>query len=236
LRAQLPLKASLLSSDQSSMGKRLTIGLAILALACGSEAELQTDATDSDPVVITQKLILPGPHSHAILEIEGMGEIRLRLLPEIAPETVDNFIKLASSGFFEGTSFHRIIPGFMVQGGDPLSKDPDPRKVGNGGPGYKIKDEFNSLPHLRGTVSMANEGRPSSAGSQFFIVHQDSLHLDGKYTAFAQVVEGIEVVDRITEVEIDQYGRFGPPDRPHPKQVVIKSIRIETAATGLVAN
>ncbi len=152
------------------------------------------------------------------------------------PQTVENFIKLAEASFYEGISFHRVIPGFMLQAGDPASRGPDPRLVGSGGPGYQIQDEFSDFPHARGVVSMAHTGNRNSGGSQFFIVHQNSPRLDGKYSVFGRVVEGIEVVDTITEVEIDTYGRYGPKDRPHPVSVVIDAVRIERAGVGVAGN
>jgi peptidyl-prolyl cis-trans isomerase B (cyclophilin B) len=124
----------------------------------------------------------------------------------------------------------------MIQAGDPGSRDPDPRLVGGGGPGYAIQDEFSDFPHTRGVVSMANKGSRNSAGSQFFIVHQDSPRLDGQFSAFGRVVEGIEVVDAITEVEIDTYGRYGPTDRPYPVPVVIDAVRVERASVGVAEN
>jgi peptidyl-prolyl cis-trans isomerase B (cyclophilin B) len=124
----------------------------------------------------------------------------------------------------------------MIQAGDPASRDPDPRLVGGGGPGYEIQDEFSDFPHTRGVVSMANKGGRNSGGSQFFIVHQDSPHLDGRFSVFGRVIEGIEVVDAITEVEIDTYGRYGPTDRPYPVPVVIESVRIERADVGVAEN
>jgi peptidyl-prolyl cis-trans isomerase B (cyclophilin B) len=162
----------------------------------------------------------------AILSIENFGEIRIELIPEIAPATVENFVKLASEKFYDGTTFHRVIPGFMIQGGDPNTKNRDPRDDGRGGPGYKIDDEFSEVSHTRGMVSMANTGRPNSGSCQFFIVVSDSPHLDGNYSLFGRVIEGMEVVDRIVAVERDLYGRYGPTDRPL-ENVVITSIRIE---------
>ena len=167
-----------------------------------------------------------GPHDVAVIEIEGMGIIQVELLRELAPKTVTNFVKLAEEGFYAGTTFHRVIPGFMIQGGDSLSRNLDPRDDGKGGPGYTIEDEFTGYPHVRGTVSMANTGYPDSGGSQFFIVHEDANHLDGAYSVFGRVVEGMEVVDAITELEIDRYGRYGPTNRPYPKSAVIGSVRI----------
>ena len=132
------------------------------------------------------------------------GKIVLNLLPDIAPETVRNFIKLAKSGFYNGTLFHRVIPGFMIQGGDPNSKQSDKRKWGIGGPGYTIKAEFNPRSHLRGIVSMARAMDPDSAGSQFFIVTTDSTFLDRQYTAFGEVIEGMGIADKIVNLQKDE--------------------------------
>ncbi len=131
------------------------------------------------------------------------GDIRFSLLPDIAPETVRNFSKLAESGFYNGTLFHRVIPGFMIQGGDPNTKNPDKSMWGQGGPGYNLKAEFNSRSHLRGIVSMARANDPDSAGSQFFIVTSDSTFLDRQYTVFGEVVDGIEVADKIVNLPRD---------------------------------
>lgn len=134
----------------------------------------------------------------------NFGKIVFELLPNIAPETVRNFTKLAKSNFYDGTLFHRVIPGFMIQGGDPNTKKPDKSKWGMGGPGYTIKAEFNSRSHLRGIVSMARSTDPNSAGSQFFIVTTDSTFLDKQYTAFGQVLEGIDVADKIVKLQRDK--------------------------------
>ena len=125
------------------------------------------------------------------------GSIKFNLLPDLAPETVRNFSKLAKSGFYNGTLFHRVIPGFMIQGGDPNTKSPDKSMWGQGGPGYNLKAEFNSRSHLRGIVSMARSTDPDSAGSQFFIVTSDSTFLDKQYTVFGEVTEGMEVADKL---------------------------------------
>ena len=131
------------------------------------------------------------------------GDIRFGLLPDIAPETVRNFSKLAKSGFYNGTLFHRVIPGFMIQGGDPNTKNSDKSTWGQGGPGYNLKAEFSSRSHLRGIVSMARANDPDSAGSQFFIVTSDSTFLDRQYTVFGEVVDGIEVADKIVNLPRD---------------------------------
>ena len=131
------------------------------------------------------------------------GSIKFSLLPDIAPETVRNFLELAKSGFYNGTLFHRVIPGFMIQGGDPNTKNPDKSTWGQGGPGYNLKAEFNPRSHLRGIVSMARSTDPDSAGSQFFIVTSDSTFLDKQYTVFGEVVDGMEAADKIVNLPRD---------------------------------
>ena len=134
----------------------------------------------------------------------NFGKIVIELLPNLAPETVRTFVKLAKTSFYDGVLFHRVIPGFMIQGGDPNTKKPDRSKWGTGGPGYNIKAEFNSKSHLRGIVSMARAVDPDSAGSQFFIVTTDSTFLDRQYTVFCQVIEGMEVADKIVNLPRDK--------------------------------
>ena len=140
----------------------------------------------------------------AVIET-NFGNIELNLLPELAPETVRNFTKLAESEFYNGTLFHRVIPGFMIQGGDPNTKKPELRaQWGMGGPGHNIKAEFSSRSHLRGIVSMARSTDPNSAGSQFFIVTTDSTFLDREYTVFGEVTQGMDVADKIVNLPRDQ--------------------------------
>ena len=141
--------------------------------------------------------------SRATIETD-FGKIVFELLPDIAPETVRNFVTLAKRSFYDGTLFHRVIPGFMIQGGDPNTKKPDKSKWGIGGPGYNIKAEFNSKSHLRGIVSMARAMDPNSAGSQFFIVTKDSTFLDKQYTVFGKVTEGMDVADKIVNLPRDK--------------------------------
>ncbi len=154
------------------------------------------------------------------IEVEGKGTIKAELYPEVAPNTVKNFISLAGSGFYNGTIFHRVIPGFMIQGGDPEG-------TGMGGPGYSIKGEFtgnrfkNDLKHTKGVLSMARSARPDSAGSQFFIMVEDAPHLDGQYASFGKVIEGLEIADKIVSVDTDYN------DRPYEEQK-IKSMTVET--------
>lgn len=133
------------------------------------------------------------------------GEMEIKFFPNLAPKHVENFIKLAKDGVYNGTIFHRVIPGFMIQGGDPNTKDPAKKETyGQGGPGYTIKAEFNDTPHKRGIVSMARAADPDSAGSQFFIVVEDSPFLNGKYTVFGEVVKGIGVADKILSQPRDE--------------------------------
>jgi peptidyl-prolyl cis-trans isomerase B (cyclophilin B) len=132
------------------------------------------------------------------------GDITLSFFPEDAPKHVNNFIELAKKDFYNQTIFHRVIPGFMIQGGDPNSKSEDKSQHGTGGPGYNLKAEFNSNSHKRGALSMARSGHPDSAGSQFFICVSDVPHLDGQYSVFGEVTEGMDVVDKIVSQQRDQ--------------------------------
>ncbi|UVT17900.1 MAG: peptidylprolyl isomerase [Nitrospira sp.] len=147
-----------------------------------------------------------------------MGEIILRFFPDVAPGHVSNFIKLSKEGFYNGTTFHRVIPGFMIQGGDPNSKESDRSSHGMGGPGYKVKAEFNSKPHKRGIVSMARANDPDSAGSQFFICIADANFLDWQYTVFGEVVSGMDVADKIVTMKRD--GRDNPLERAEMTVIV----------------
>ena len=139
------------------------------------------------------------------------GNIELEFLPDVAPKHVENFIKLAKEGFYDGCTFHRVIPGFMIQGGDPNSKSNDRSRHGTGGPGYNINAEFNNTPHKRGILSMARSSDPNSAGSQFFIVVKDSLFLDKQYTVFGKVSSGMDVADQIVSQPRD--GADNPDER-----------------------
>jgi peptidyl-prolyl cis-trans isomerase B (cyclophilin B) len=142
---------------------------------------------------------------------QALGEIVLRFFPDVAPGHVRNFVKLSKEGFYEGTTFHRVIPGFMIQGGDPNSKTPDRATHGMGGPGYHVKAEFNSKPHRRGIVSMARSNDPDSAGSQFFICVAEASFLDWQYTVFGEVVSGMDVADKVVNMKRD--GRDNPLER-----------------------
>lgn len=154
------------------------------------------------------------------IEMVNGDIIKIELYPEIAPNTVNNFISLVKKGFYDGLTFHRVIRGFMIQGGDPDG-------CGTGGPGYSIKGEFtynnfeNNLKHQTGVISMARTQRPNSAGSQFFIMHKDAPHLDGSYAAFGKVIEGMDVVNKIAETKTDY------SDKPLEPQIM-KKVTVET--------
>src|SRR6185295_16368968 len=142
---------------------------------------------------------------------QSVGDITLRFFPDVAPNHVKNFITLAKQKFYDGTTFHRVISGFMIQGGDPNSRNPDRATHGMGGPDHRVKAEFNSRPHKRGTLSMARANDPDSAGSQFFICVADSNFLDWQYTAFGEVVTGMDVADKIVAMKKDS--RDNPLER-----------------------
>ena len=196
---------------------------------CGEEPAPEPEPPASSGVPAAQ-----GARDVAVLRMADGGEIRIELLPEVAPGTVANFVKLAEEGFYDGTTFHRVIPEFMIQGGDPNTRNRDPRDDGQGGPGYTIDDEFNAVSHARGIVAMANRGRPGTGGSQFFITVADQPRLDGHYTVFGHVVSGMDVVDAIVNVPRDLHGRHGPRDRPL-ENVVVSTVAIERGVGGTAA-
>lgn len=185
---------------QMLMGTLVGVALSV----SGIEAVV---AADKAP---TSKAETPkGPR--AIIKTK-FGDIEIKFYPDVAPKHVENFIKLAKSGFYNGTIFHRVIPGFMIQGGDPNTKDTLKKDIyGQGGPGYAVKAEFSDIPHKRGIVSMARAADPDSAGSQFFIVVEDSRFLDRKYSVFGEVTKGIGVADKIVNLTRDE--RDNPRER-----------------------
>ena len=156
---------------------------------------------------------------NVILETK-FGNIEIRLFPDVAPNHVENFLNLSKSGFYDGTIFHRVIPGFMIQGGDPNTKGTDKSKYGQGGPDHSVKAEFNERSHVRGILSMARSQHPDSAGSQFFIVVKDSTFLDGQYTVFGEVVSGMDVADKIVSQKRDR--RDNPLERIEMKMRVLE--------------
>ena len=194
----------------------LLAALMLLSLAC---AKGKTN-TDTNTTETQEDTTVDKTHPIATITMKGGGAIVMELYPEVAPESVKNFISLANSGFYDGLIFHRVILGFMIQGGDPLGK-------GTGGPGYAIKGEFaangvqNDISHVRGVLSMARSSAYDSAGSQFFIVQTDSTYLDGNYAAFGRVTSGMDVVDAIARTTTDS------KDKPYKDQVMA-TVRVET--------
>ena len=156
--------------------------------------------------------------THAVIET-SFGNIELKFFPDVAPNHVNNFIELSKKGFYDGTLFHRVIPGFMIQGGDPNSKEKDRSRHGTGSPGHTVKAEFNDRPHKRGILSMARSANPDSAGSQFYICVADANFLDGKYTVFGEVVSGMDVADKIVEQPRDR--------RDNPNKRIEMKIKIK---------
>ncbi len=169
--------------------------VAVLAVVCGAITAVHLSMA-ADPAAMGKSLA-GGGGPRAIIKTK-FGEMEIKFFPDKAPRHVENFITLAKSGFYDKTIFHRVIPGFMIQGGDPNTKDPNKKETyGMGGPPHRLKAEFNDIPHKRGILSMARTSDPNSAGSQFFIVVKDSNFLDGQYTVFGEVTKGMEVADQI---------------------------------------
>jgi peptidyl-prolyl cis-trans isomerase B (cyclophilin B) len=186
------------------LGGSLLLGMGALFAADKSPAE-KADAAKGPKAIIKTKF----------------GDMDIVFFPEKAPKHVENFIALAKSGFYNGTIFHRVIPGFMIQGGDPNTKDLNkPETYGQGGPSQRLKAEFNDIPHRRGILSMARTNDPNSAGSQFFIVVKDSNFLDGQYTVFGEVVKGMEVADKI--VSLPKNSRDLPTERAEMTIAVVE--------------
>jgi cyclophilin family peptidyl-prolyl cis-trans isomerase len=190
----------------------------LIILSAGMFGALQSFAQQS-PKKFTAQEIKKMSETSAVIETK-FGNITLKFFPDVAPGHVKNFIDLAKKGFYDGTTFHRVIPDFMIQGGDPNSKNPDKRTHGMGGPGYTIKAEFNTKPHKKGTLSMARAANPDSAGSQFFICVKDSPFLDGQYTVFGEVTSGMDVVDNIVSQPRDK--NDNPNDRIEMKVKIIE--------------
>jgi peptidyl-prolyl cis-trans isomerase B (cyclophilin B) len=171
--------------------RQFMIVIGVFTVVTGSFSLGVTRAAENEPSNADSK----SPH---VLVKTKFGEMEIVLFPDLAPKHVESFLKLAKSGFYNGTIFHRIIPGFMIQGGDPLTKDPSNRsRYGTGGPDYNLPAEFNRVAHEKGILSAARTADPNSAGSQFFIMADKAPHLDGQYTVFGEIVKGLEVVDTI---------------------------------------
>jgi peptidyl-prolyl cis-trans isomerase B (cyclophilin B) len=187
--------------------------LAIALTVCASALEENIMAGERNNKVEELKKV------KAVIETK-YGDIELKFFPEKAHGHVENFVKLAKDGFYDGTIFHRVIPGFMIQGGDPNTKGPDTGSYGTGGPGYGVKAEFNDISHKRGILSMARAQHPDSAGSQFFIVVKDSTFLDRQYTVFGEVTKGMDAADKI--VSLPRNSRDLPNERVEMKVRIIE--------------
>ena len=202
------------------------LGLAfVLALAMPQPAGAQEVKKEAKEVVGKKaEKSKAAVDSAAVIEVDydgkHLGSIVFKFYPELAPNHVANFRKLANRGFYDGITFHRVIAGFMIQAGDPNTKDDDRGNDGYGGPGYTIKAEFSEKSHKRGIVSMARGTDPNSAGSQFFIVTKDAPHLNGQYSVFGEVIQGMDVVDKIEGVQVD-------PKKKNPlKKVIMTDVSI----------
>lgn len=183
----------------------------------------ETPAADSTASTDDPSKRMPKNGEEVAVLDTNLGKIIVMFFPDKAPKTVENFKKLVKKGFYDGTKFHRVIPGFMIQGGDPNSKNADRSDDGSGGPGYSVDAEFNDVHHGPGILSMARSSDPNSAGSQFFIVVADANHLDGQYTAFGRAVEGMDIVDKIVNLKRDER------DNPLPENpAIIKSAKLTT--------
>ena len=208
--------------------KFLIISVVILSGFVGSAFAQQI--IQLEPQEFSQEEIDEMKQKAVILSMNS-GTFFIEFFPEDAPNTVHNFLELVESGYYDGTVFHRIIPGFMIQGGDPNTKDPDydQRLWGQGGPGYQINEEFNTFQHDRGVVSMARGEHKDSAGSQFFIVHKDSPHLDGEYTVFGRLVPGLpNALDHIASLETD--GNNAPLNLLEARIITAKILEPYTSA------
>lgn len=191
------------------MRKRIILLTYTVLMICLTSAVI-VDAEDVKSRKFEKGEILIMENKKAIISTT-FGDITLKFYPEVAPNHVKSFLELSEKGFFDGTVFHRVIPGFVIQGGDPLSKDPNRSLHGTGGPGFQLKAEFSDKPHKRGTLSMARSASPDSAGSQFFICVAEATSLNGQYTVFGEVTSGMEVVDEIVSQPRDE--RDNPLDR-----------------------
>ena len=209
-----------------------TIETLLLAFICASTAFAQDPIQQNDPGFMSKKSTQASSTTTAEVAVikTNKGEMVVEFWPDVAPKTVENFKKLANEKFYDGTCFHRIVKGFMIQGGDPLTKDEAQKDMwGTGGPGYQVKAEFNDRKHVRGVLSMARSRHPDSAGSQFFICLDDASFLDGQYTAFGKLIKGEDVLMAIGNTPT-QYGNGGEKSQPL-ERIEVQSVRVTAAET-----
>jgi len=212
---------------------KISISILMMSLALGVTVAQTSDSKKAEPKVDTAPVATdkkaPATGAEVAVFKTSAGEMVLEFWPEVAPKTVENFKTLAKKGFYDGTAFHRIIKGFMIQGGDPNTKDlTKEASYGTGGPGYSIKAEFNDRPHVRGVISMARSANPDSAGSQFFICHGDASSLNNKYTAFGKLIKGDDVLEKIANTPVAPNPMSGEPSKPTVR-VEVQSIKIVAA-------
>lgn len=204
--------------------KKASLVLAVIAVLCIGGAALAQYAVPQLKTYEVSKDEAAKLAATTVMIGTKFGNITVKLFPDTAPQHVKNFVELAKAGTYNNTVFHRVIPGFMVQGGDPVSKDPARRPAyGTGNPGHRIKAEFSTRQHKRGTLSMARSSDPDSAGSQFFICVKDTPFLDGQYTVFGEVVSGMEAVDKIVNAPRD--GRDNPNERIEMTMKVVEGTK-----------
>jgi len=208
----------------------LVLSIVTASLAFGADPAANKAAASDTKASASAKGAAGASDEVAVLETTK-GKMVLEFWDKDAPETVANFKKLARQGYYDGTGFHRIIKGFMIQGGDPKSKNPKANDLGTGDPGYKIKDEFNSRKHVPGVISMANSGTPNSAGSQFFLMHGAAPFLDGKYTAFGRVIEGMDVLNDIAATPVAANAGMGGEKSKPTEWTTLKSVKIVSRAS-----
>lgn len=220
------------------------VGLVTIAVTAGCPSETpdrdsvgatsaSTTGTEGRPESSTEDFLWPNDGNHPKMRLEiatgdSLGTIEIELMPELAPKSVQRIIELAGDGYYDGTTFHRVIPGFMIQGGDPNSRDHDPSNDGDGGSDTDLPDEFSAAPFARGVVALANHGRRNSNSRQFFIMQSSDSTLNGRYTVVGRVDSGIELVDQIATTATDKVGRWGPKDRP------LENIQIQRATVAPV--
>jgi peptidyl-prolyl cis-trans isomerase B (cyclophilin B) len=210
------------SADSGTTAGTQTEGTSTASDTGTAAANTETNSTAPAAQPVQKEQSMSEYQDQVAVVKTSAGEIEIRFFPDVAPNHVKNFIDLAKQGFYNGTKFHRVIPGFMIQGGDPNTKSGDPMTWGMGGSPNKVRAEFNSVPHNRGIVSMARSQDPNSASSQFFICVADAGFLDNNYTAFGQVLKGMDVADKIVSA------KTGPQDRPL-EPTTIESITFRAA-------
>ena len=212
-----------ITTDTATTDTTATVTETSTTTATDTVMPTATETTATTAPTTTQEKTMAQTHERVAELHTSAGQITIRFFPDVAPNHVKNFLDLAEKGFYNGTKFHRVIPGFMIQGGDPNTKSGDPNSWGTGGSGTNIRAEFNKISHKRGIVSMARAADPNSASSQFFIVVKDSTFLDNQYTVFGQVTKGMEVADKIVNAA------RGANDRPNTpttiEKVVVRAAR-----------